>query len=152
MLCQKNSLKGIFMAEKLVECKTCGHKIAKSVRKCPSCGAKRGSDIFSIILGFILASIGFSLLVSYLQTGQNPLLDSKDELESQVLSSLRSDLEKRNISCMPDSLTLVKASGTKYDGIVYFPHEITLTIEVTKDESSFLWKIESLLPISYGCN
>ncbi|WP_412473565.1 hypothetical protein [Halobacteriovorax sp. YZS-1-1] len=52
------------MTEKLIDCKTCGHKIALSASKCPNCGANNfhintGCALYS----FIIIAISFSLLL-----------------------------------------------------------------------------------------
>lgn len=49
------------MNTKLIPCNSCGHQIAKSASKCPSCGAARTTAPRLILIAFVTVVLVFVL-------------------------------------------------------------------------------------------
>ncbi len=81
------------MGKKLIACKSCGHEVAKSAKKCPSCGAKL--KMGCLIKSFILLLI-ILIVVPYIIGKMAPSLKEEKEKEQRAKIA-------EVISAIPDS-------------------------------------------------
>lgn len=100
---------------KLVRCKTCGERIAKSAKICPHCGAKKKPGALRVIFGLFFLFVGIILLAAAIATmspspkspsGENPI----QALSNTVSKSLLEEVDPPQIAV--DQFGLRSISGS----------------------------------------
>ena len=94
----------------LVICKTCGAKIAKTAKACPSCGAKQHQGAYiaiSIISAFIVIAI-FGVIVAAIQgiETEPTLVDKTSSASGTSVSESKSEAETPSVFGVGDTANL----------------------------------------------
>lgn len=68
---------------------------------------------------------------------------TKEQIESDILQSVKTKLAGEGVSCYPTSVSLTKSGQNQYKGIVHFSSNDDLGISVSIDKDSYYWEIEN---------
>ncbi len=119
------------MANKIINCKTCGAEIAKNAKVCPSCGAKnkRGRKKWIFLIVILLIVVAFFVIV--LGGGDSQRIDSKSTSNEQSVTLSAAELKEK---CEEYSYKEIARNPDSYSGkYAKFKGEVE---QVVQEESS----------------
>jgi hypothetical protein len=79
---------------------------------------------------------------------------SKEEVEQNILSSMKTKLTKEGINCDINDFTIIKVGKNQYKGMATFGHDLKIEIEITSDNENSMWSISGpdMLSLKEQCS